>query len=181
MPQSKTGITRDSFRDCIRQYVGVDWQIRFRQKHFNATDCTLFDVTQGQILIGGVDVRQMSTTQLTSQISQIFQDNYLFAGSIADNIRMGHPDASDAQIMQVIELAGVNEIIARLPQGMDTPVGEGGIGLSGGERQRISIARALLKDAPILLVDEATAALDTEHQAMIATLLAKLKDNAPLL
>ncbi|WP_406886097.1 ABC transporter ATP-binding protein [Acinetobacter baumannii] len=139
-----------------------------------------FDVTQGQILIGGVDVRQMSTTQLTSQISQIFQDNYLFAGSIADNIRMGHPDASDAQIMQVIELAGVNEMIARLPQGMDTPVGEGGIGLSGGERQRISIARALLKDAPILLVDEATSALDTEHQAMIATLLAKLKGQRTL-
>ena len=104
----------------------------------------------------------------------------MFAGSIADNIRMGHPDASDAQIMQVIELAGVNEIIARLPQGMDTPVGEGGIGLSGGERQRISIARALLKDAPILLVDEATAALDTEHQAMIATLLAKLKGQRTL-
>lgn len=139
-----------------------------------------FDVTQGQVLIGGVDVREMSTAQLASQISQIFQDNYLFAGSIADNIRMSHPDASDAQIMQVIELAGVNEMIARLPQGMDTPVGEGGIGLSGGERQRISIARALLKDAPILLVDEATAALDTEHQAMIAALLGKLKGQRTL-
>lgn len=139
-----------------------------------------FDVTQGQILIGGVDIREISSTQLASQISQIFQNNYLFAGSIADNIRMGNPHASTAQMMRVIELAGVSEIIARLPQGIDTPVGEGGIGLSGGERQRISIARALLKDSPILLVDEATAALDAEHQAMIATLLAKLKGQRTL-
>ena len=134
-----------------------------------------FDVTQGSVSVGGVDVRQMSSEQLAGQISQIFQDAYLFQGSIADNIRVGKPDASDIQVMEAARQAGVVEIIERLPQGLDTPVGEGGARLSGGERQRISIARALIKDAPILLVDEATAALDVENQAAIAEALARLR------
>ncbi|WP_175653225.1 ABC transporter ATP-binding protein [Pseudomonas sp. Marseille-P9899] len=134
-----------------------------------------FDVSQGSLLVGGVDVRQMSGTQLAGQLSQIFQDSYLFQGSIADNIRLGKPDASLAEIMDAAQQAGVAEIIARLPQGIDTPVGEGGTRLSGGERQRIAIARALIKDAPILLVDEATAALDAENQAAIAQVLANLR------
>lgn len=140
-----------------------------------------FDVTQGSVIVGGVDVRQMSGEQLASQISQIFQDAYLFQGSIADNIRIGKPDASDAQVMEAARQAGVVEIIERLPQGLDTPVGEGGARLSGGERQRISIARALIKDAPILLVDEATAALDAENQAAIAEALARLRGTRTLI
>ena len=134
-----------------------------------------FDVSQGAVLVGGVDVRQMSAAQLATQISQIFQDSYLFAGSIADNIRIGKPDASDADIMKAAYQAGVTEIIARLPAGIDTLVGEGGARLSGGERQRVAIARALIKDAPILLVDEATAALDAENQAAIANVLNQLR------
>ena len=140
-----------------------------------------FDVTQGSVILGGVDVRQMSSEQLAGQISQIFQDAYLFQGSIADNIRIGKPDASDAQIMEAARQAGVIEIIERLPQGLETPVGEGGARLSGGERQRISIARALIKDAPILLVDEATAALDAENQAAIADALARLRGTRTLI
>ncbi|AFJ59632.1 putative ferric siderophore ABC transporter, permease/ATP-binding protein [Pseudomonas fluorescens A506] len=140
-----------------------------------------FDVTQGRVLVGGVDVRQMSSGQLAGQISQIFQDAYLFQGSIADNIRIGKPDASDAQVMQAATQAGVLEIIERLPQGLDTPVGEGGARLSGGERQRISIARALIKEAPILLVDEATAALDAQNQAAIAQALARLRGTRTLI
>ncbi|HEK0817398.1 ABC transporter ATP-binding protein [Pseudomonas aeruginosa] len=140
-----------------------------------------FDVTAGSVLIGGVDVRQMSSEQLAGQISQIFQDTYLFQGSIADNIRIGKPDASDNEVLEAARLAGVAEIIERLPQGLDTPVGEGGMRLSGGERQRISIARALLKDAPILLVDEATAALDAENQAAIAEALARLRGRRTLI
>lgn len=140
-----------------------------------------FDVTQGRVMVGGVDVRQMSSGQLAGQISQIFQDAYLFQGSIADNIRIGKPDASDAQVMQAATQAGVLEIIERLPQGLDTPVGEGGTRLSGGERQRISIARALIKEAPILLVDEATAALDAENQAAIAQALARLRGTRTLI
>ncbi|WP_219136133.1 ABC transporter ATP-binding protein [Janthinobacterium sp. UMAB-60] len=134
-----------------------------------------FDASQGSVLVGGVDVCDMSSEQLAGQISQIFQDSYLFHGSIGDNIRIGKPDATDAEVLDAARQAGVAEIIARLPQGLDTPVGEGGARLSGGERQRIAIARALIKDAPILLVDEATAALDAENQAAIAEALARLR------
>ena len=140
-----------------------------------------FDVDQGEVKVGGVDVRDLSSERLAGQISQIFQDAYLFQGSIGDNIRIGKPDASDAEVLAAARLAGVEEIIERLPQGLDTPVGEGGARLSGGERQRISIARALIKDAPILLVDEATAALDTENQAAIAEALARLRGKRTLI
>ncbi|MGK5048456.1 ABC transporter ATP-binding protein [Janthinobacterium sp. GB4P2] len=134
-----------------------------------------FDASAGTVLVGGVDVRNMSSEQLAGQIGQIFQDSYLFQGSIADNIRIGKPDATDAEVLEAARQAGVAEIIARLPQGFDALVGEGGARLSGGERQRIAIARALIKDATILLVDEATAALDAENQAAIAESLARLR------
>ncbi|MCE4060368.1 ABC transporter ATP-binding protein/permease [Pandoraea sputorum] len=139
-----------------------------------------FDTSHGSVQIGGVDVRHMSSAQLAGQISQIFQETYLFAGSIAENIRIGKPGASDAEVMDAARQAGVIEIVERLPQGLDSPVGEGGARLSGGERQRIAIARALIKDAPILLVDEATAALDAENQAVIAEALARLRGRCTL-
>lgn len=140
-----------------------------------------FDVSQGSVSIGGVDVRQIGSPVLATQISQIFQDDYLFAGSIAENIRLGKPDATEAELMEAVEQAGVSEIIARLPEGLNTTVGEGGARLSGGERQRIAIARALIKNAPILLVDEATAALDAENQAAIAQALARLRGKRTLI
>ncbi|MBD8472866.1 ABC transporter ATP-binding protein [Pseudomonas sp. CFBP 8770] len=139
-----------------------------------------FDVDQGSVQVGGVDVRQLSSTRLAALTSQIFQDAYLFQGSIAANIGVGRADASREQILQAAEQAGVLEIVARLPQGLDTQVGEGGARLSGGERQRIAIARALLKDAPILLIDEATSALDAENQAAIAQTLARLRGKRTL-
>ncbi|ALE88195.1 ABC transporter ATP-binding protein [Pseudomonas versuta] len=134
-----------------------------------------FDATQGSVLIGGVDVRQMSSTQLATRISQIFQDTYLFQGSIADNIRIGRPAASAGEILDTAQQAGLGDLIERLPLGIDTPVGEGGARVSGGERQRITIARALIKNAPILLVDEATAALDAQNQSVIARTLCSLR------
>ncbi|KZN15023.1 ABC transporter ATP-binding protein [Marinomonas sp. TW1] len=140
-----------------------------------------FDVTEGSISIGGIDLRQMSNEQLSEKISQIFQTPYLFQSSIADNIRIGKPDASDAEIKEVAQLSGVTEIISRLPEGLNTLVGEGGARLSGGERQRISIARALLKDTPILLIDEATAALDTENKAIITQTFARLRGQKTLI
>ena len=139
-----------------------------------------FDVSQGYLLVGGVDVREIASERLAGQISQIFQDSYLFQGSIADNIRVGKPTASDAEVLLAVQQAGVVEMAARLPQGLDTQVGEGGARLSGGERQRIAIARALLKGAPILLVDEATAALDAENQTAIAETLTRLRGRCTL-
>jgi len=133
-----------------------------------------FDATHGSVRIGGAEVRQIPAAQLAGQISQIFQDTYLFQGSIADNIRLGKADASMLEILEAARQAGVSDILERLPEGLDTQVGEGGARLSGGERQRITIARALIKDAPILLVDEATAALDSENQAIISETLARL-------
>lgn len=139
-----------------------------------------FDVTKGSLHIGGVDVRDMSEKVLASQVSQIFQSRFLFQGSIRDNIMMGNPKASTEAFEKVLDDAGIREMVERLPKGLETLVGEGGARLSGGERQRISIARALLKDANILLVDEATAALDAENQAIIAETLAKLRGTRTL-
>lgn len=139
-----------------------------------------FDVTKGAIRIGDVDVRDMNEIDLSKEVSQIFQSSFLFQGTIGDNIWMGNPHATHEAFDKAIEDAGITEMIARLPKGLDTLVGEGGARLSGGERQRISIARALLKDAKILLVDEATAALDAENQAIIAETLAKLRGTRTL-
>ena len=139
-----------------------------------------FDASAGQILVGGVDVREMEEAQLAAQLSQIFQDSYLLNGSIEDNIRVGKASASDAEVLQAAQQVGLGELVASLPQGMDTQIGERGVRLSGGERQRIAIARALIKDAAILLVDEATAALDTENQAAITQTLSRLRGKRTL-
>lgn len=140
-----------------------------------------FDPNAGVVQLGGVDVRQLTDAQIAAHTSQIFQDSYLLAGSIGDNIRIGKVGATDSEVLNAAQQAGVTEIIARLPQGLDTAVGEGGARLSGGERQRIAIARALLKDAPIFLVDEATSALDAENQQTIAHTLSQLKGHRTLI
>ena len=126
-----------------------------------------WDVDAGSVRIGGTDVREFSTADLMAQLSLVFQDVYLFDGSIAENIRMGRADATDAEVREAAHLARVDEIVERLPDGFDTRVGEGGAALSGGERQRVSIARALLKNTPIVLLDEATAALDPENERAV--------------
>lgn len=140
-----------------------------------------FDVDAGSILVGGVDVRQVGSAHLAAQIGQVFQDNYLFSGSIGDNIRIGKPGATDAEVLEAARQAGLAATLAALPQGLATAAGEGGARLSGGERQRIAIARALIKDAPIMLVDEATAALDADNQAIVAATLARLRGRRTLL
>ncbi|WP_323778692.1 ABC transporter ATP-binding protein [Leisingera sp.] len=139
------------------------------------------DPDGGAIRIGGLDLREMSEQTLSELISQVFQDTYLLPGTIADNIRMGRPDATAEELDEVVRLAGVDHIVTRLPEGMDSQVGDGGVRLSGGERQRIAIARALLKDAPILLVDEATSALDAENQAIVTRALAQLRGRRTLI
>lgn len=131
------------------------------------------DVDGGRVLVGGRDVRGVEPAELYADLSAVFQDVYLFEGSIRDNVLVADPTASDARLAEVAALARVDEIVDRLPDGWDTAVGEGGVALSGGERQRVGIARALLKDAPLLLVDEATSALDPENEeAVVAALSA---------
>ena len=140
-----------------------------------------WDVTSGAVRVGGVDVRELSTEVLMSQISVVFQDVYLFDGTIEENIRLGRPDATDADVHAAATLARVDEIAERLPEGWDASVGEGGARLSGGERQRVSIARAILKDAPIVLLDEATAALDPINERAVQQALQALTRNKTLI
>ncbi|GAB2688595.1 ABC transporter ATP-binding protein [Nocardia thraciensis] len=126
-----------------------------------------YDVDSGSIRIGGQDVREQASQALLSGISPVFQNVYLFDRSVFENIRVGRPDATDEEVRRAAEAARVDEIAERLPDGYDTMVGEGGALLSGGERQRISIARALLKNAPVVLLDEATSALDPQSEAVV--------------
>lgn len=133
-----------------------------------------WDVSSGSVGIGGVDVRDMLPDELMRQVSLVFQDVYLFDGTIEENVLIGRPDASPEEVRRAARTARLNEVADRLEQGWDTPVGEGGCRLSGGERQRVAIARALLKDAPIVLFDEATAALDAENEAAIVEAMHEL-------
>ena len=140
-----------------------------------------YDVDSGVVSVGDRDVRSWDTAKLMAQLSQVFQDVYLFDDTLEANVRVGRPDASAAEIEEAARLSGVDEIVARLPLGWDTPVGEGGRALSGGERQRVSIARALLKDSPIVLFDEATSALDPENEHRVTAAMDKLRRNATLI
>ena len=140
-----------------------------------------WDTGSGTVRVGGTDVRDMPTAQLMEQLSMVFQDVYLFDDTLDANIRIGNPAADDEQVRWAADLAGVTEIVNRLPHGWDTRVGEGGRALSGGERQRVSIARALLKRAPIVLLDEATSALDAENEANIVAAMQELRRTSTLI
>ena len=140
-----------------------------------------YDVDAGSVRVGERDVRDWDTADLMAQLSLVFQDVYLFDDTLEANVRVGNPDATRADIEEAARLSGVSEIVERLPHGWDTPVGEGGRALSGGERQRVSIARALLKAAPIVLFDEATSALDPENESRITDAMAALRRDATLI
>jgi ATP-binding cassette subfamily B protein len=133
-----------------------------------------YDVAAGSVRVGGVDVRELASAELFDTIALVFQDVYLLDGTIEDNIRFGRPGATDAEVRDAARRAQVDSIVARLPDGWASRVGDGGQLLSGGERQRVAIARALCKDAPIVLLDEATASLDTENEAAVHAALAEL-------
>ena len=134
----------------------------------------LWDVTKGSIKVGGVDISTIDPEVLLRDYSMVFQDVVLFDDTVMENIRLGKRGASDEEVRAAAKAANCEEFVRRLPKGYDTPIGENGARLSGGERQRISIARALLKDAPIVLLDEATASLDVENETKVQEALSRL-------
>lgn len=136
---------------------------------------------KGIIKIGGVETRDMSLEKLSSLISYVSQDNFLFDMSVRENIRTGRKDASDKEVEEIAKKSGCHDFIINLTDGYDTIVGEGGGHLSGGERQRISIARAMLKDAPIVILDEATSYIDPENEAVIQEAIKNLVKGKTLL
>ncbi len=126
-----------------------------------------FDVSEGKIMIGGVDIKDMSSSELMNQVSFVFQDSRLIKTSILENVRMGRPSATEKEVLAALEKAQCMDIINKLPNGIHTIIGEKGTYLSGGEQQRITIARAVLKDAPILILDEATAFADPDNETKV--------------
>ncbi|WP_124054606.1 ABC transporter ATP-binding protein [Arcanobacterium ihumii] len=140
-----------------------------------------WDVQSGQVKVGGTDVKDQTIDDLMRQISFVFQDVYLFNDTLKENIRIGNPDASEEELQWAADLSGVTEIVRRLPDGWNSLAGAGGRALSGGERQRVSIARALLKQSPIVLFDEATSALDAENEANIVAAMDQLRKQSTLI
>ena len=135
---------------------------------------SFWDVNQGAILLGGVDIRKIPLEVYNQNIAYVSQDNYLFDETVMENIRMGHPGATDEQVIDAAKRCGCHDFIMRLEDGYQTICGGAGSHLSGGERQRISIARAMLKDAPVVILDEATAYTDPENEALVQKSVAKL-------
>ena len=133
-----------------------------------------WDPSEGCVLVGGVDVRNIDPEVLLRDYAVVFQEVLLFDNTVMENIRLGRRDATDEEVLVAARAANCDEFALRLPQGYDTPIGENGTKLSGGERQRISIARALLKNAPIVLLDEATASLDVENETQVQEALSRL-------
>ena len=134
----------------------------------------LWDIDSGVIRVGGVDIAGIDPETLLTDYSMVFQDVVLFDDTVMENIRLGKHGATDEEVRAAAKAANCDEFVEKLPQGYDTPIGENGVRLSGGERQRISIARALLKDAPIVLLDEATASLDVENETKVQGALSRL-------
>lgn len=136
-----------------------------------------WDVKSGSISIGGVDVRNINTDELMNQVSYVFQDSKLLKASILENVRMGRPDATDEEVLEALKNAQCSDIIEKLPQGVNTVIGSKGTYVSGGEMQRLSIARAFLKNAPVLILDEATAFVDPDNEKLVQLAFEKLSKN----
>ncbi len=136
-----------------------------------------YDIKSGSITIDGKDLKDFTITSLRQNISMVFQDNFLYTGTIKDNIMMGNPDATTEELMSAIKSAHLEDMIQELPDGLETELGERGLTLSGGQRQRVAIARAMLRNAPIVILDEATSALDNESEAIVQKAMDNLMKN----
>ena len=136
-----------------------------------------FDVSEGQVLVGGVDVRNIKKEILMDNVSFVFQNSHLIKGTILDNVRMARPQASKEEVMNALEKSQCMDIVKKLPNGVDTVVGTNGVYLSGGEQQRIAIARVMLKNAPVVILDEATAFADPDNEVMVQKAFSELAKN----
>lgn len=172
------GITMDIREGTVNALVGPSGSGKSTIAKLIAS---LWDVDGGSILIGGVDIRELSLEEYNCRVAYVSQDNYLFDDTIRENIRMGRMDATDAEVEEVAKKSGCHEFIMGLERGYDTVAGGAGGHLSGGERQRIAIARAMLKDAPIVILDEATAYTDPENEAVIQAGVARLVQGKTLI
>ena len=187
---SSYDITFDHVSFSYREGTGVLEDVSFTAKQGEvtaligpsgggkSTACKLaarfWDVTGGKVSLGGTDVSTVDPETLLRSYSMVFQDVVLFRDTVMENIRLGRRGATDEEVLEAAKAAQCDEFIRKLPQGYQTVIGENGSTLSGGERQRISIARALLKDAPVVLLDEATASLDVENESAVQTALSRL-------
>ena len=140
-----------------------------------------FDAQEGSVSIGGVDVRDIGKDELMNMVSYVFQDSRLLKRSIADNLRIAKPSATDAELAEALHAAQCDDIIQRLPQGIDTVLGSEGTYLSGGEQQRIAIARAILKKAPVVILDEATAFADPENEVLVQKAFTELTKHSTVI
>lgn len=140
-----------------------------------------WDINSGTIYIGGIDIKELPLSVLINQISMVFQNVYLFEDTIYNNILMGRSDATEQEVIEAAKKARCYDFVMELPNGFQTIIGEGGASLSGGEKQRISIARCILKDAPIVILDEATASVDTDNESYIQEAISELVKGKTLL
>ncbi|WP_441959362.1 ABC transporter ATP-binding protein [Mycolicibacterium houstonense] len=172
---SETPVLRDvTFEVQPGQLVGVVGHTGSGKSSLVSLIPRFYDPSVGTVRVDGVDLRDYKLHELRRQIAYVLQDTVLFRGTIRDNIAFGRPDADHDEIVEMAKLANAHEFISEMPQGYDSPVGERGLTLSGGQRQRIGIARALIRDSPILILDEPTAALDAESERLVMSALQRL-------
>jgi subfamily B ATP-binding cassette protein MsbA len=163
-----------SFSIASGQFVGIVGTTGGGKSTVASLIPRFYDPTSGSVLIDGVDVRDYKLQRMRDQMAFVLQDTVLFRGTVRENIAYGRPDATEEEIVEAARLASAHEFIARMPDGYDTPLGDRGLTLSGGERQRIGIARAIVRNSPILILDEPTAALDTESEKVVIEALERL-------
>ncbi len=176
-----TALSNVSFKIVERQSTAIIGPSGSGKSTIAKLICRFWDAEQGKIMIGDADIKSIHPKTLMEKISFVFQDTFLFNLSIADNIRIGKPDASERDIISAAKLAGCHDFILSMPKGYDTVVGNSGNRLSGGERQRICIARAILKNAPILVLDEATSNIDPDNEEQIQKAIGELSKNKTLI
>jgi ATP-binding cassette subfamily B protein len=176
-PGDRTALENVSFAVNAGSRVGISGTTGAGKSTLMSLLLRLYDPTTGSILLDGVDIREFALKDLRNQFAIVLQDPLLFSSSIGENIAYGKPDATAEQIVAAAKAANAHDFIERLPQGYATAVGERGVALSGGERQRISLARAFLKDASILILDEPTSSVDNATEALILEAMQRLMAN----